>query len=272
MKPEVITLYSTEKAKELSDAAERRDIRQNALLRIRDEGDIFYPGQEGGFPLKTLNETLDLVEKLPGLRVAGLTSFPCFLFDEGKGISLPTANAHTLAKGAALLRERGIQEPQINMPSCNSPATIPQAAELGATHLEPGHSLTGTNPDNLSEKEPLTPALLYMSEVSHHVEGRSYCFGGGYYRRGKLKNALVKTGNGGFEKTSAFTPDPESIDYHIPISGIYPAGSPVCMAFRTQIFVTRSQVALAEGLSQSRPKLLGIWDSSGNFVSCGKKP
>ena len=270
MKCEVITLFSPEKAKELSEAAERRGMVQGVLLRLVNEGDIFYQGQEGGFPLNTLSETLDQMEKLPGLRIAGLTSFPCFLYQENEGKAFPTPNTNTVMKGAALLRERGFQNLQINMPSCNSPATIPLAAELGATHLEPGHSLTGTNPDNLNEKDPLTPALLYMTEVSHHYNDRSFCFGGGYYRRSNLHHAMVKN-SGVYEETHVFTPAPESIDYNLQLSGRFPSGSPVCMAFRTQIFTTRSRVALVEGLSASRPKLLGIWDSSGNVVTRGNE-
>ena len=270
MKPDVITLYSQEKAAELSAAAERRGIVQNILMRIRDEGDIFYQSQEGGFPLKTLTESLDILEKLKGIRVAGLTSFPCFLYDADQKKALPAPNAYTLRRGAELLRERGIPCSQLNMPSCNSLATIPLAAELGATHLEPGHSLIGTNPDNFDETEPLTPAILYMSEVSHNIDGRSCCFGGGYYRRGNIRNALVKT-SFGLEETEVSTPSLEAIDYHLELSGLFPPGSPVCMAFRTQIFVTRSHVALVEGLSRSRPALLGIWDSHGQFISGSRK-
>jgi len=270
MKSEFITIFSHEKAQELSLAAKRRGLVQNVLLRIRNEGDIFYQGQEGGFPLNSLGETLDHIEKLQGLRLAGLTSFPCFLYQENEGKASPTPNARTLVQGAALLRERGIEKPVINMPSCNSLATIPLAAELGATHLEPGHSLTGTNPDNINEKHPLIPAMLYMSEVSHQYEDRSYCFGGGYYRRSNLCRALVKTANG-YEETGVITPAQESIDYHLQLTGRYPSGSPVCMAFRTQIFTTRSHVALVEGLARSKPGLLGIWDSSGNKITRGNK-
>jgi len=269
MKPDVITLYSKEKAQTLSDAAEKRGIVQKILLRVFDEGDIIYNGQEGGFPIKNLAETLDTLEKLKGISVAGLTSFPCFLHDEIQNKALPTSNAHTVARGAALLRERGITNLHINMPSCNSLATIPLAAELGATHLEPGHSLIGTNPDNRGETNPLVPAILYMSEVSHHFDGCSCCFGGGYYRRGNLRHALVKTSAGKME-TEVLTPSLEAIDYHLQLSGIYPVGSPVCMAFRTQVFVTRSHVALVEGISQSMPSLRGIWNSHGQFISGSK--
>ena len=262
MAPEVITLYSPEKARELSEAALRRGITQKTLLRVWDEGDIFYQGQEGGFPLQSLDAAFDELSEFKGIQVAGLTSFPCFLYDEKQGRPLPTSNARTLERGAAILRERGVAAPLLNMPSCNSLATLPLAAEMGATHAEPGHSLTGTNPDNLSEDEPLTPALAYLTEVSHHFAGRSCCFGGGYYRRSKLRYALVKS-SGAFAETAVLEPEPDAIDYHLCLTELFPPGAPVCMAFRTQIFVTRSRVALVEGLARSRPSLLGVWDSQG---------
>ena len=268
MNCDVISIYSFEKAQDLSKAAQRRGIVQDLLLRVRDYGDIFYQGQEGGFPLETLHQSLDSIKKLPNIRIMGLTTFPCFLYQADKRMALPTPNAYTLVKGAIMLKEHGIPCLQINMPSCNSPATMPLAAELGATHLEPGHSLTGTNPDNLDEDEPLSPALLYMSEVSHHVENRSFCFGGGYYRRSNLYNALVKTSRG-LEKSKVISPQLDAIDYHLELSGLFPSGSAVCMAFRTQIFVTRSRVALVDGLTHNRPKLLGIWDSQGQALSKG---
>jgi predicted amino acid racemase len=271
MKPEVITVYTLEKAAELSEAAQKRSMVQNILLRVYDEGDIFYQGQEGGFLFNELYQALDSIKKLPGVQIVGLTSFPCFLFQEDQGRSLPTPNAHTLVKGAALLAEHGIRPSMLNMPSCNSPATIALAATLGATHLEPGHSLTGTNPDNLCEQHPLKPSLLYMSEVSHHHQGHSFCYGGGYYRRSKLQYALVKI-PGGFQECEVLTPSPETIDYYLQLSGLFPQGSPVCMSFRTQIFVTRSRIALVEGLAQSRPVLHSVWDSLGNCVSRGDKP
>ncbi|MCL2478553.1 MAG: hypothetical protein FWF22_03565, partial [Treponema sp.] len=74
---------------------------------------------------------------------------------------------------------------------------------------------------------------------------------------------------GVYSECRVLSQDPEIIDYHLRLSGVFPAGSPVCMSFRTQIFVTRSRVALVEGLSESKPVLHSIWDSSGNFVSKG---
>ena len=154
------------------------------------------------------------------------------------------------------------------MPSCNSLATLSLAAELGATHAEPGHSLTGTSPDNI-ENSLAVPALCYITEVSHCSGGYASCFGGGYYRRGHLKKALIKTA-AGIEEVQVLAPDPEAIDYHLRVKGNFPSGAPVCMAFRTQIFVTRSRVVLVEGLSASRPFLHSIWDSRGRRLPGGE--
>jgi predicted amino acid racemase len=267
MKPEVITLYSLEKAGELSAGALRRGVVQDVLLRVLDKDDIRYPGQEGGFTLDELAGAAEAVSALGGIRLAGLTSFPCFLFDEKEKKALPTPNARSVQKGAVLLKERGIVCTHINMPSCNTTATLPLAVGLGATHAEPGHSLTGTSPDNI-ENFLSVPALCYITEVSHCSGGYASCFGGGYYRRGNLSGALVKTA-AGLEEARVLSPDPESIDYHLRVKGAFPSGAPVCMAFRTQIFVTRSRAALVEGLSVSRPSLHSIWDSRGQRLSGG---
>jgi predicted amino acid racemase len=269
MKPEVITLYSYEKALELSTAASRRCLRQDVLLRVQAEEDVIYSGQEGGLRLDELAAAVEKMAILEGLRIAGLTSFPCFLFDQKERKALATANMATLQKGAALLKSLGLNCEQINMPSCNSLGSLPLAASRGATHVEPGHSLTGTSPDNMFYHDPLVPSFCYITEVSHQWGGYASCFGGGYYRRGKLQKALVKTGQD-LEEVPVQCPDPEAIDYHLRIQGDFPSGAPVCMAFRTQIFITRSQVAVAEGLSGSRPRLAGIWDAQGLKVSGGE--
>jgi predicted amino acid racemase len=270
MGPEVITLYSLEKAEELSSAALERGMVQDVLFRVLDRNDISYPGQEGGFTLDGLAGAAEAAAALKGIRLAGLTSFPCFLFDEKEKKALATSNARTVQKGAALLRELGVPCSHINMPSCNSLATLPMAAGLGATHAEPGHSLTGTSPDN-AENTLAMPAICYITEVSHCSEGQASCFGGGYYRRGHLRSALVKT-SAGFEETRVIPPDPSAIDYHLRIEGCFPSGAAVCMAFRTQIFVTRSRVVLVEGLASFRPALHSVWDSQGQRLFGGGAP
>ena len=267
--PEVVTVYSLEKAERISRKAIGLGLVQDLLLRVTDKKDIIYPGQEGGFSLENLLQAAEKIRQMKGVSIAGVTTFPCFLYSEEKKKAFPTENVSTLKKAIEMLYDEfGIVCRQINMPSCNSLATIPMIAELGGTHAEPGHSLTGTNPDNIHEKDPLKPAIVYTTEISHHSGYNSLCFGGGYYRRSRLANALVITPDGN-EKTSVFPLNNESIDYHFSLKGRFPVGAPVLMAFRTQIFVTRSRVVLVEGLSTGKPLVIGTWDSQGNKINQG---
>lgn len=107
--------------------------------------------------------------------------------------------------------------------------------------------------------------MLYLSEVSHNAGPNSLCFGGGYYRRGRLRNALVFAGDALHEtRTLPFKSD--NIDYYLGLEGNFAVGSPVIMCFRTQIFVTRSDVALIEGISTGQPTIAGLYDSLGNPI------
>ena len=58
-------------------------------------------------------------------------------------------------------------------------------------------------------------------------------------------------------------PCDESIDYHFGISKECRVGDTVVMAFRFQIFVTRSDVVLVEGISKGEPRIIGVYDSLG---------
>ena len=56
----------------------------------------------------------------------------------------------------------------------------------------------------------------------------------------------------------------ESIDYHFGLSRPCQVGETVVMSFRFQIFVTRSDVVLIDGISQGQPRIVGVYDSLGN--------
>ncbi len=108
-------------------------------------------------------------------------------------------------------------------------------------------------------------AMLWLSEISHHFRGDSYCYGGGYYRRGHAQHALVFTPeNQKITETNLKTVDDSSIDYTLPLAGEYPVSSAVVLCFRTQIFVTRSDVVLVSGIQRGEPEIVGRYDSLGN--------
>ena len=83
MNPMYWTVYSIEKAKEISDALPVGK-KQKILLRIYDCGDIFYKGHEGGFRASDVVKIANEIEAMRGLEVAGLTTFPTQLYNEQK--------------------------------------------------------------------------------------------------------------------------------------------------------------------------------------------
>lgn len=259
-RPEVVTVYSFEKAEEISKASSKMGQVQPLLLRIWNEDGPRYPGQEAGFNLFDLKGALWKLGALDGIRVAGVTAFPCFLYNEEKQDVVSTSNAALLARASEWMRSHlppssGLQ---VNMPSVTCVRTLPDIAALGGTHAEPGHGLTGTTPLHAVSDQPEIPAMVYVTEVSHHWGRSSMVYGGGFYRRGMMKKALVEG-----KETMVYPPDPLSIDYHFELDGRFSVGSPVLMAFRAQMFVARSDVAVVEGIHGGKAKLAGIFDPLG---------
>ncbi|WHY33971.1 YhfX family PLP-dependent enzyme [Cytobacillus firmus] len=260
--PEVITLFSLARARQLSDAAVQSGRVQDVLLRVYAEGDMIYPGQQGGFRLEKLDEELPELAGLPGINIAGVTTFPNFQLSEDKKSMEPTPNFTTLLKAKGILEKKGITVKQVNGPSANSCETIPFLAEQGVTHGEPGHALTGTTPLHAYRDLPEKPAIVYVTEVSHQDQEQYYVIGGGYYGRSHLTGCLV----GNNEKdilnqyVKAIEPAPEAIDYYGAIekpNGFQVSeGDTAVFSFRTQVFVTRAHIALVKGIQSGKPELV----------------
>lgn len=264
---DVITLFSLEKAREVSAAAVKAGQTQAVMLKVYGENDFLYPGQESGFPLADLDEVVAEVQRLPGLHLSGLTHFPCLLWDEAAGETVPTPNLHTLVDARRQVEASGVAIEQLNAPSATSCASLPLLAKYGVTHAEPGHALTGTIPSNQQGDQSERIAMLWLSEISHHFHGDSYCYGGGYYRRGHARNALVFTHENDAPVETQLKPvDDSSIDYYLPLAGEFPISSAVVLCFRTQIFVTRSDVVLVSGIQRGAPEIVARYDSLGNLL------
>ena len=262
--PEYITVYTKEKAAEIHQAAEKLGKTQKILLRVTGEGDMMYSGQTAGFAMEELEETADWIRKNCGnVRIAGVTSFPCYLYDEKAGEIRPTHNLKTVLEAADRLEKTGIRCGLINTPSASCCATFEQMVKYGGNCAEPGHSLTGTTPLHAVKDQPEIPCCVYVTEISHNFEGLGYCYGGGYYRRSHVANALVGKSPGESEMLSVIPPECESIDYHFGLSKTCRVGDTVLMAFRYQIFVTRSDVVLVKGIQSGNPEIIGVYDSQG---------
>lgn len=264
-KPQVITVYSLEKTLEISNVASKKNIIQDILLKFYQKDDLLYMNQESGFPLEEADSVIATIKNMPNIRIIGVTHFPCFLYDKEQGKTIETKNLISLGKAKKSLEVNGINVQQVNAPSSTCVETIPLLAKFNCTHGEPGHALTGTQPANEDGQCAEKIAILYLSEVSHHHQGRSYCYGGGYYRRGFLNNALIQQ-QGKKEHCQILAQDTSSIDYYLQLNGQYDISSPVIMCFRTQIFVTRSDVVLVEGISNGCARIIGLFDSLGNHI------
>lgn len=268
MRPSWMTVYTVEKAREIDEACRKLGYTQNVILRVVDQGDMLYPGQYGGIRLEELAGSMEQLLHLQHVRVSGLTSFPCFLYDAQAGDILPTPNVKTMLAAKKLLQDRyGLQVEQMNMPSATCTHSIGKIKACGGTHGEPGHGLLGTTPMHAVTDLVERPAIVYVSEISHKLDGKSYAYGGGYYQRTLIKEAIVPDTFGNLQRSAVNSPSLDSIDYHFELEGSHAVGQSVIMAFRTQIFVTRSVVAIVGGLSKNQPQLLGLYDSLGKPLS-----
>jgi predicted amino acid racemase len=271
LSPEVITVFSVDKAKQISQAAMSTGKEVKLLLRVISEKDFFFPGQEGGIYLDNLINDASAICRLPNVRIVGVTSYPCFELDETHLALKPTWNFSTILQAAKILQEKlGIAIEQINAPGNTCVSSMEILAKLGATHGEPGHALTGTTYLHTQLNQAEKPALVYISEVSHLDRSKAYIFGGGTHRRAKIYQALVGSNVDTAFKTPVQPVDPTAIDYYIslalPDHHSICVGDSVVIASRSQIFITRSYVAVVKGIQKGSPELLGLFDAWGREV------
>lgn len=273
MRPDFWTVFGLEKAAEAGVAAAKVGRRQALLARLVAEGDHFYRGQEGGFAADSVLEVASAIDRIAGAEFAGITTFPSQLFDHAAGKVKPTSNLATLGRAAEALAKAGRRNIEINTPGTTSSEILAMLAAAGATQVEPGHGLTGTTPLHAVADMPETPAVIYLSEVSHHIGSEAFCFGGGLYIDPVFPAYQVKA-IVAREPTSAASallpvelPVPASIDYYgmIDASGqrLPLVGDSVVFGFRPQAFVTRAYVAGVSGLSKGSPFVETISDAFG---------
>lgn len=250
--PDYWTIFNLDHGSMLNDSLSAERASQKILLRVYQEGDIFYPGHEGGFPIEDLDEVVHQLSGFNHLEIAGVTSFPTTLFDPVAKANVATPNRRTLEQARKRLAKIGIAKVEINSPGTTSTDNISSLAEAGATQVEPGHGLTGTTPAHAFTDLPEIPAVLYVSEVSHLWNGMAFVFGGGLYvdpviARGDTYALIADNDVSSaheWRRRRVMMPDPSSIDYYarIPLEdgeSIAP-GSTVIFGFRVQTFVSRA--------------------------------
>lgn len=258
-----ITVYSIEKVKLINEIAGELGIKQKILVKVLETDDTIYDGQTSGFSLSELPNFIKEVKQLDNVDIAGLTTFPCFLLTQDE--LLPTKNLKTIIKAKTIFKNHELPIKELNMPSATCMATIEQINTFGGTQGEPGHALTGTTPLHAVRTQPEKPAILYVSEISHQFDRHSYFYGGGFYPRGHWENVMVvKEHKKKYDTVLPLSSD--NIDYYIGTKTCHEIGATVIASFRTQIFVTRSEVAVIDGIHSDKPECLTIFDSQGRFL------
>lgn len=260
LRPEIITVYSSDLGEAIAEEASRHGLIQALMARVAGEGDSWHPGQEGGLAPDVLPEIAARFDRLSSVSLQGVTSYPCFETDGGR--LQPSANAASVLRAARLIP--GIS--QINGPGSTCAAAVPLLAELGFTHGEPGHGLTGTTPLHAARCDlPERVAFAYATEVTHRIDSdRVAVLGGGFYARSKARQGCVYGRHG--QALGTLVPHPaESIDYYrvLEVNGAVQPGDVVVFAFRFQAFVTRAPIAAVAGLS-TNPRIVGIHDPYGH--------
>ncbi len=277
LQPDYWTVFSDAKAEETAEASDRAGREQALMARIQTEGDTFYRGHEGGFDASEIVAVADRLDELQGVRFAGITTFPALLFDNESRKIKPTPNLVTLNRAAEALAAAGRTGIEINAPGTTSLTVLSALAEAGATQVEPGNGLHGTTPLHAVEDLPEDPAVLYLSEISHHHGGKAYCFGGGLYIDPVFPEyqvrALVSPAPTSDRSAlrSVELPDYSAIDYYAMIDADAadspPPGAAVVFGFRGQAFVTRAMVVGVRGAASGAPSVTAIENGFGDAVT-----
>ena len=275
MKPMFWTVYSLDKAREISDALPQGQT-QEILLRIYEEGNTFYTGHEGGFPVEELDSIIEQIQAMPGLNFAGFSTFPTQLFNHETNRVEHTSNYMTLLKTARKYEEILGRKLEVNAPGTTSSHLFKEMAESGVTQVEPGHGFTGTCPQHVRLELSENPAVAYVSEISHRYQGKDFCYGGGMYIDPVFEAYDVQAcvGNTGKKALSQLIscqmPSQESIDYN----GILQTqpedeiqtGDTDEFGFLIQSYVNRACVVPIEGIQTGQPVVRGIYNAEGREV------
>ena len=112
--PRYWTVFSRFQA-ELISTALSRGARQAVLLRVYGRDDVVVPTHAGGFAVETIDADIDYIAGLPGIDIAGVTTYPSANFDRLDRVVVETPNVRSMLAVAEKLRRRDAKDVQINM-------------------------------------------------------------------------------------------------------------------------------------------------------------
>jgi predicted amino acid racemase len=286
MHPDVVTVFSVEAAQMVNDVAEGLGLRQKLLMRVHKPGDVFFPGQEGGFLEHELIDAARQIQAMPNVEITGVTTFPVMSYEFGADKEQSfNPNMGTIVAAARRLRdEAGVDVTMINAPGNTSTTTLAMLAEGGATCVEPGHGLLGTSIPQINEPgHPEIPTYVFVTEVSHHHDGQAYGIAGGglWADMGgfmnpdwKLGGLVGTTGQSALGNRMDYRHLDQIIDYHIPLipGDRAKIGDTVVFPIYTQAHMTRAYVVPVSGISAGKPRVRGVFDTSATMLDRNYDP
>jgi predicted amino acid racemase len=281
--PEVVTVYSLERAAELGAAAAAAGRTQDVLLRVLGRDDLRRDLVTGGTPEAELVATARRLAGTEGVRLVGATTYPALRWDIRGRRWTPTPNLGTLIRAGETLRAEGFEVTQLNAAGNTCVSSAALLAESGATHVEPGHAFVGSTPGHFFDDLEEIPALAWVSEVAYTLGDAAYAFASGLVANHTIGfwNSVV------YERLLAFCgPDPDTIQerrlwadppefsHSDPSSYMYArihqgragarVGDTVVLGVRTQVYRSNSaRLAVVEGIRSGSPRLLGLYDRNG---------
>lgn len=277
--PDVITVYSLQAAEWISAAASKIGRLQQVLVRVWDEDDVFFDGQEGGFRADEFVEAVRAIDALPNLVVVGATSFPLmeYSFDIARMPARPLSNFATVRHALERARsELGLELPVLNAPGNSSLATFQTLKDAGATQIEPGHGVCGTTiPQMMLGSQYERPAYVYVSEISHHFREYAYAFGGGIWALlGPLFRDWQWTAFVGTTAESAkanpvdYAHIEQVMDYVLPLkpAGRCQIGDTVVLPVYAQAQMSRAYTVAVSGVQTGMPTIEGIFDHAATML------
>lgn len=283
LEPEVVTVYTVEAAKAVSEAARARGRRQSLYVRVNRVGDEIFRAFVGGWTEDECVDAIRPILELPNVDVTGLTSYPCISYSttDVREARLNSTFFTMLRAKERLELELGLEDLRVNAPANNSVATLRMLAEHGATDVEPGHALLGGSLLHAHNELPEKPAQVYVSEVMHRWAGELYTAGSGMlYIEGyggahdRPERCLVgRTFEGACEQPTTMIYRGH-VDYYAVCEDVPGArqGDTAIYALHPQYFVNRAYVAAVSGISRGEPRLEMIFDWATNGLDESLQP
>ena len=290
MRPEVITVFSFEKAQQISKVAGDLKITQRLLIKVIADKRLELMPLGGGYTEDEVFGQAKRIQELENVRIVGVTTYPAFSFSLLNKTHEATSNFNAMVRVANKFeKELGIKVEQINAPGRNSVKTMQLAAEKGATHVEPGHAFIGTLPEHaFLDDSPELPAVTYVTEISHFFAGHALAFGDSYMTTNgiaNLRNDIMYEylyaciGNDPDQILDTLVPARPQQWWHEDLGWFsycnlmpklnrnFKVGDTVVFGFRPQIYRTpKGRVAVISGIQNGKPKLLGLFDRAGVMI------